>query len=87
VLCNAEGANLARGDGSSTDRDYAGLTAIAPPNVFHNDAHLAGPHLEPSRPDAPDENCHLLPALDVARDSLTAFAEVIEPCAVLIGGG
>jgi hypothetical protein len=48
---------------------------------------VTGSDVEPSRPDAPDGNCHLLPALDVARDSLTALAEVIEACAVLIGGG
>ena len=78
---------------------FAGRSSVIPGRLHRTNGYLtaervprrctslAGPDVEPSRADAPDGNCHLLPALDVTRDSLTALAEVIEPCAVLIGGG
>ena len=42
------------------------------------------PQEEASLPDAPDGNCHLLLALGLTIEPLTAFAEVIERCAVQI---
>lgn len=46
---------------------------------------LVGPGFEQSLPDAPDGRRHVLLALNVTRESLTALAKVVEPGAGLIG--